>query len=118
LAHPVVHFEICGSDTAKARAFYAKLFDWQITMWEGQDYGLVAAGSDKSIGGGIGPLMPGQKPSVLIYVLVDDVQQYLDKAIALGGKMVSPVSPIPGVGTMALIADPNGVTVGLFKPAM
>lgn len=118
MAQPIVHFEICGADTAKARDFYARLFDWEITMWEGQDYGLVAQTGEKSIGGGIGPLMPGQKPSVLIYVLVDDLQKYLDKAAALGGKTLMPPSPIPGVGSMALFADPNGVTIGLFKPAM
>ncbi|MEW5700637.1 MAG: VOC family protein [Candidatus Zixiibacteriota bacterium] len=116
MAQPVVHFEICGADAAKARAFYAKLFEWEISMWEGQDYGLVAKTGDNSIGGGVGPLMPGQQPSILIYIQVDDLQKYLDKATALGGKTIHPPSPIPGIGSFALFADPNGVTVGLFKP--
>ncbi|MEI9971606.1 MAG: VOC family protein [Ignavibacteriota bacterium] len=47
-------------------------------------------------------------------VEVDDVQAYLDKATALGGKTVVPPVKIP-TGTFAWFADPEGNTVGLLK---
>lgn len=52
----------------------------------------------------------------IFYVQVDDVQVYLDKAKALGGKMLVPPVDIPS-GKFAWMQDPEGNTVGLFKPA-
>jgi predicted enzyme related to lactoylglutathione lyase len=43
------------------------------------------------------------------------VQVYLDKAGTLGGKTLVPPVEIP-TGTFAWFADPDGNTVGLWKP--
>jgi len=45
------------------------------------------------------------------------VQAYLDKAVALGGKALTPVITIPQ-GEFSWFADPDGNTIGLFKPSM
>jgi predicted enzyme related to lactoylglutathione lyase len=115
MAQPVVHWEIGGTDSAATRDFYAKLFDWEMQMHEGMDYGLVQAAGDGSIGGGIGGLQPGQQPYVTLYVQVDDLQKYLDKAESLGGKTILPPTPIPEIGSCAMFADINGVVIGLYK---
>jgi hypothetical protein len=52
----------------------------------------------------------------IFYVQVDDVQACLDQAKALGGKMLVPPVDIP-TGKFAWMQDPEGNTVGLFKPA-
>lgn len=117
MASPVVHFEILGKDGAKTREFYGSLFDWSYQVHEGMDYGLVAAAGEKSIGGGIGGAPDGVKPLLTFYVQVDDLQAYLDKAEKLGGKTLSPPTPIPGIGSFAWLADPDGNCVGLFKEA-
>ena len=52
----------------------------------------------------------------IFYVQVDDVQACLDKAAALGGKTLVPPVDIP-TGKFAWMQDPEGSTVGLFKPA-
>jgi len=46
--------------------------------------------------------------------LVDDVQASLDKAVALGGKIVVPPIKIP-TGTFAWFSDIDGNTIGLLK---
>jgi len=46
---------------------------------------------------------------------VDDVRAYLKKANTLGGKMLVPPIEIP-TGTFAWLQDPDGNTVGLWKP--
>ena len=46
---------------------------------------------------------------------VDGVQGYLDKAGTLGGKTLVPPVDIP-TGTFAWLTDPNGNTIGLWKP--
>ena len=52
----------------------------------------------------------------IFYVEMDDLQAYLDKAASLGGKTLVPPVPIP-TGTFARMQDPEGNTVGLWKPA-
>lgn len=116
MAQPIVHFEIGASDPAKSREFYTKLFGWETETHPGMDYHLVKPAGDGSIGGGIGGFPPGGKPYVTVYVQVDDLQKYLDKAGAMGATTLLPPTPIPGVGSCAWFADPDGVAIGLFKP--
>ncbi|MCB1163886.1 MAG: VOC family protein [Candidatus Krumholzibacteriia bacterium] len=119
-SNPVVHFEVTAKDGPASREFYAKLFGWQFQLWEGgSDYGLLAAGAEKNaIGGGIGAAPAGMKPYVTFYVMVEDLQASLDRAVHLGGAIVQPPTPIPGMGASALFTDPDGNLIGLFTPAM
>jgi predicted enzyme related to lactoylglutathione lyase len=114
MGQPVVHFEISGKDFKKSIDFYKNLFDWKVELWGDMPYGMVQPQSERSIGGGIGAAQQGQ-PNVTFYIQVDDLQAYLNKAEQLGGKMVVPPSPIPGVGSMAMFSDPDGNILGLFK---
>jgi uncharacterized protein len=111
---PVVHFEIGCRNLKTASDFYAKLFEWNMAEMG------PAVMIDTGAGGGIPGHMTalGHEPHhyTIFYVEVDDVQAYLDKAISLGGKMLVPPVPIP-TGTFAWMQDPEGNTVGLWKPA-
>jgi hypothetical protein len=115
MGQPVVHFEIAGKDGAKLQQFYAALFDWKINSDNPMNYGLVDTGGQGGIGGGIFQTPPEMPPYLTIYVNVDDLQAYLDKAESLGGKTVVPPTPIPNYGSFALFADPEGHCIGLFK---
>jgi predicted enzyme related to lactoylglutathione lyase len=112
MGQPVIHFEIGCRDTAKTSNFLADLFNWNI-----QSMGpaaMINTGADSGIQGHITAL--GHEPHnyTLLYVQVDDVQAYLDKASTLGGKTVVPPVEIP-TGTFAWFADPEGNTIGLWK---
>jgi predicted enzyme related to lactoylglutathione lyase len=110
---PVVHFEIGCRDSAKTREFYSKLFDWRIhaaTMG-----GTIDAGGSKGIDGHITALGHEPQHYVTVYVQVDDIKAYLDKATALGGKTLVPAIKIP-TGHFAWIADPDGNIIGLLHP--
>ena len=114
MAHPVVHFEIGCRDNQKAQEFYGKVFDWKT-----QAFGpaaMIDTGIKEGISGHINTL--GHEPHnyVLVYIQVDDIPKTLDKIASLGGKMVVPVTPIPGMGKFAWFADPEGNTIGLFDP--
>jgi catechol 2,3-dioxygenase-like lactoylglutathione lyase family enzyme len=52
---------------------------------------------------------------VNIYVQVDDLRAYLAKAESLGGKTLVPPVDLP-TGSFAWFADPDGNTIGLWKP--
>jgi len=54
---------------------------------------------------------------VNIYVQVDDLERFVERAVELGGGVVIPPMEIPGGrGHFAWIRDVEGTVVGLFKP--
>lgn len=116
-AAPVVHFEILGQDAKKLQDFYSKLFDWKMNVMEEMQYGLVEK-TEQGIGGGVGAAQPGMPGYVTIYMAVDNTDEYLKKAEALGGKTVVPTTVIPGMVTFALFSDPEGHLVGLVNNEM
>ncbi|MGH9766840.1 MAG: VOC family protein [Blastocatellia bacterium] len=113
MGRPVIHFEIGCRDSAATQAFYRDLFDWQIT--QAGPAAVINTGGGTGINGHITAL--GHEPHnyVTVYVQVDDLQTYLDKAKAMGGKVLVPPVPIP-TGKFAWLADPEGNLIGLLQP--
>ncbi len=113
MGHPVVHFEIGCRDSAKTSNFFSSLFGWNMQAMGPAT--LIDTGAGSGINGHISSL--GHEPFnyTVIYVQVDNVQDYLEKAGKLGGKTIVPPVEIP-TGTFAWFADPEGNTVGLWKP--
>ena len=114
MGRPVVHFEIYGKDEKKLQGFYSKLFDWKVDANNPVNYGLVDTDGGRGINGGIAKAQPGT-PGVTIYIEVEDLQAYLDKAVSMGSKVLVPATEIPGMVTYALFSDPEGNAVGLVK---
>jgi predicted enzyme related to lactoylglutathione lyase len=114
MGQPVIHFEIGYRNNAATQAFYAKLFDWKMEAYG--KVAMVATGSTAGIQGHINTL--GHEPHnyVTVYVEVDDIQSYLDKAGQLGGKTLVPPTVVPGMGSFAWFADLDGNIIGLWKP--
>ncbi len=112
--NPIVHFEIGCHDGRRNREFFAKLFDWEITPPE---TGMaINTGGEPAIGGHIAELAKEWGNYITVYVQVDDLEAYLGKAVELGGrKLVDPVT-LPGQGSFAWLAGPEGNIVGLWKP--
>jgi uncharacterized protein len=55
------------------------------------------------------------RPVARIYVRVDDLPAYLERAERLGGRrLVEPTDLPGGFGTFAVLADPDGNQVGLW----
>jgi predicted enzyme related to lactoylglutathione lyase len=80
------------------------------------EYSLVntEAGA-AAIPGGIGRILRGGVPRTTVYVRVDDLQESLDRAAALGGSTLVPPTPLPaGYGSFAVLTDPEGTPVGLW----
>jgi len=114
LPHPVVHFEIGCKDIAKTSKFFGDLFGWNIQA--GGPAATINTGTPGGLPGHITALGHEPEHYTIFYVEVDDIQASLDKAIALGGKIVVPPVKIP-TGTFAWFADPEGNTIGLLKKA-
>lgn len=115
MADKVVWFEVVGKDAGKLREFYGGLFGWTIDTSNPIEYGIVDA-EEAGLGGGIGQARDGDG-HLTFYVGVDDPQSYLDRVEGMGGKVVVPLTAVPGMVTFALIQDPGGHVVGIVDNA-
>lgn len=112
MGKPVVHWELGSKDPEKLHAFYGELFDWKIDADNDMSYGIVRTGGKGGIDGGIGPT--DEDGYVTIYVQVDELQPYLDRAQQLGGTtLLEPTET--GPVSLAMFADPDGNRIGLVK---
>jgi predicted enzyme related to lactoylglutathione lyase len=114
---PVAFFEVISTNPERVRAFYTELFGWTTADSGTPGYWLADTGAGESaIGGAIGgPQQPNESGRTTIYLRVDDLQAYLDKAERLGGRTLVPPTPLPGDwGSFAMLADPDGQPVGLW----
>jgi hypothetical protein len=120
----VVHFEIQATDPEALCRFYTELFGWKFNRWGEAPYWLVETGpaGQPGINGGLlarnGPA-PSEGQSVNAFVCtveVPSVDEYFARAISLGGTVAVPKMPIPTVGWLAYVKDPNGNILGLMQP--
>ena len=51
-----------------------------------------------------------------MYVATDDVDASVERATSTGATTVTEPMDIPTVGRMAIVADPTGAVIGLYKP--
>jgi predicted enzyme related to lactoylglutathione lyase len=109
--------ELVTTDVTAAKSFYTGLFGWKTESFgTGDGYTLFKQG-DASMGG----MMKCPKDDVpahwLPYVTVDDVDASSSKAVKLGARVVAPPMDVPDVGRVAVLLDPQGAAIGLFKPS-
>ena len=123
----VVHFEIPADDTARAKAFYGSIFDWQLTdmdMGGGNMYTtlMTVPVDEKSriptepgaINGGL-MKRTNDTPSPVVTIDVEGIDDTLKKIEAGGGSTVQPRTEIPGMGAYAYFKDSEGNVVGLWE---
>jgi uncharacterized protein len=119
MANAFVHVELNTTDPEKAKAFYSKLFKWEledVPMPDGT-YTMIKPG--KGTGGGIMKHpVPGAPSLWLAYVEVDDIKAATEKARSLGATVKRDVTEVTDVGWLSIIEDPTGATLGLWKPKM
>ena len=120
----VVHFEIPADDAERAKAFYSTVFDWEMQDFPDMQYTIMMTTpiDDQSqrpttpgaINGG---LMSRSKetPTPVITIGVDSVEEALKKVEAEGGTVMTPSTPIPGMGAFGYFKDSEGNVMGLFQ---
>jgi len=113
----VVHFEIGVDDPDRAVKFYQDVFRWEIEKWEGPvDYWLITTGeeSQPGINGALTRRIDSE--TIINTVEVPSLDEFVEKIVKAGGKVVSPKTAVPGVGYMAYCHDSEGNMFGLMQP--
>ena len=115
-------YELMSTDTAAAARFYEGVLGWSSadSGMPGANYTLFSAGPTMIAG-----LMQipeemkthGTQPNWTGYIGVDNVDAYVGRVGAGGGRLQRPPEDIPGVGRFAVVADPQGAVFVLFQPS-
>ncbi len=113
-----VHFEITVADPDRAAKFYTDVFGWKFQKWEGpMEYWMVITGDKDDPHGINGGMMKGDAPKTANTIAIPNIDEFVDKVIAAGGKVIMPKDEIPTVGMFAYVADTEGNEFGILQPS-
>ena len=117
MANPVLQFQMLSNDPAATAKFYNALFDWSADAGNASGYRRIHTGSDEGIQGGIWPAPPGAAAFVQLFVGVTDLKAAMERATALGAKILVPATSLPEGGQLAILQNPQGMSFGLWQRA-
>lgn len=118
-----IWYELISPDPAASKAFYDAVVGWDIEPEPAgdMDYRMIR----KSGGGNAGGILRltdemrghGARPVWLGYVGVEDVDATIAGVTSDGGAVLLAANDIPGVGRIAMIADPQGAPLYVMREA-
>lgn len=114
--------ELATSDPRGAASFYASVLGWSLQDMgpESGHYHLIAAGPLEDGGqatvGGLGTAEPSQRTSWIVYFNTPDLAAVHERASEAGATSLIGPEKVMEQGSMALLADRQGVTFGLWQP--
>jgi uncharacterized protein len=109
--------ELLSQDVKVATEFHTKLFAWgtdERDMGPLGKYTMFKRG-DRQAAGCMKAMDPRAAAQWLDYVVVDDVDSSYARAAKLGAKQLVGPMDLPGIGRSAVVADPEGSMIALFK---
>lgn len=117
-----VWYELLTEDVKNAEAFYGAVIGWETKDSGMSDRSCTICSAGPAMIGGIMPIPEdaramGVGPCWTGYISVDDVDDVARRAIAAGGRPVRAAADIPGAGRFAVMSDPQGAVIILFKGA-
>jgi predicted enzyme related to lactoylglutathione lyase len=109
----ICYLEIPATDVAQSAAFYQVAFGWKT-----RKRGDGAVAFDDGVGQVSGIWVTGRPPmstvGLLIYIMVDNVNDTIDGIVAAGGEITQPVgADAPEI--TARFRDPGGNILGLYQ---
>lgn len=118
----VVWTDLTVPDAESVRDFYQKVVGWvsgPVDMGDYVDFNMNAPGSGEAKTGicharGVNADLP---PQWLIYIVVEDIERSVERAVELGGALVSSPREMGGHGRYCVIRDPAGAVAALFQLA-
>lgn len=111
--------ELRTKDLAAASDFYTRLFGWTLEQSKVTDikYSEIVIGGSAS--GGMmsmeGDDWGGAPSHWASYIAVDDADATAEKITGNGGSIRVPPFDAPGVGRMAMVADPSGADFAIIQ---
>ena len=110
--------DLFTSDPEKSRAFYGELMGWTAEE-PNEEFGgyfnftkgdALIAGAMRNDG------TDGVPDHWNVYLAVDNAEATVESATAHGGTVIVPAMAVADLGTMAMVTDPGGAAIGMWKP--
>ena len=117
-----IWYELMTPDPDAAKVFYDAVVGWHIEAQPAgeMDYRMITIPGAGNAGGVLRLTdemqSHGARPVWLGYLGVDDVDAMITAVEHAGGKTLMPANDMPGVGRIAMIADPQGAPLYIMKP--
>lgn len=105
--------QLATPDLAGAKAFYGAVLGWKAFPLPGSE--LEVFGFSQKPGEQAGSVVVGERAAWTTFIAVEALAPACERAIRLGGKVLSAKAVVPGIGTSSVIQDPQGAVVCLFK---
>lgn len=113
----VIHFEIPADNIDRAQNFYSKLFLWEFEN-RPTEYWRISNNSKNHYSQPVtGGMMKRQHKNEKItnYIGVQSLDEYIHRVEMLGGKIITPKTPVSGMGYFAFCIDTEENTFALWE---
>jgi predicted enzyme related to lactoylglutathione lyase len=111
--------ELRTKDLPAATDFYSKLFGWELQQSKVTPIDYKEIITDGAATGGMmsmeGADWGGAPSHWASYIAVDSADETVEKITANGGTVRVPPFDAPGVGRMAMVADPSGADFAIIQ---
>ncbi len=115
-----VWYELLTTDVDGARRFYPQVTGWGAAPYEKDPSYIQWTNAGVPLAGLMSlpeaSRRSGTPPCWMAYVSTADVDATAKQAAALGGKVLAAPGDIPQVGRFAVIQDPQGAALAVFRP--
>jgi predicted enzyme related to lactoylglutathione lyase len=119
-----IWYELLTPDPDAVKPFYRAVVGWSISdaspRPDGKDYRMIGRDDGRHAGGVLrlteDMTAHGARPIWMAYLSTTDVDATLAAIVSAGGTVQMPAMSIPGVGRIALVADPQGVPFYVMTP--
>ncbi len=111
--HSIGKITLRSRDFARTERFYHELFGWKFHQYSSTYLGFEPP---SGIGGGFQKReVFSQGDSYLIYILVDEIEPYLERIPQLGGKCADEIEVVSETVQYVRLYDPDGNRLALLR---
>jgi uncharacterized protein len=108
----ISYIQIPALDVDRSAAFYETVFGWNIRRRSDGEFAFDDTAGEVS-GTWLTGRPPSSEPGLLVYVMVESVEETLKKISAAGGEVVTPLTPQGEGEAFATFRDPAGNILGI-----
>ena len=117
MANQISFVEILAPGSRGLGAFYHDAFGWDVYEPAGSmEYRVMNPNGDNGVMAAIGDPFVDGEAWLCFYVMVDDIDAAVERAVAAGGSVKVPKYATDTGFTLAYVCDPAGHVIGLQQP--
>jgi uncharacterized protein len=114
VAGKICYVQIPAVDIDRSADFYRAVFGWHIRPRGDGDTAFDDTSGEVS-GTWVTDRLPSAQPGLLLYISVATVERALEKIVAAGGEIVTPLTTQGEDEAFATFRDPAGNVLGVFQ---